>query len=866
MSGIRLHLDFQLGNHGGAAGAQALGVCLLAVHPAAGALGALGLADADGQGRVVNAIANLGAFLGLAPIAGGHDADFCQIHTLAGSLQGSVVGAQGHMGLQGLADTLVGTGLLKNAVDVLPELHDDVPLLHGGIVQSVTFKALGHLVQQYVAVIVTVPVGHGLPDLITGEGQNGREQLCQCVQNQEQGALGGAAAQAVLLLAVQPILQDIQVEGGQLHHAEIVDGVGDHMVLVAHVGLTAQLYQLVQLGQGPAVQLFHLFHGNQVVGVELVEVAQAVPGGVAEFQVVLGDLLEDLLGAAHIGMVVGGGGPQADNIRAEVLNEVGRIDAVAQRLVHGPALTVYGPAVGQHLFEGGALIQRANGGQKGRLEPATVLVRALQIHVGGPQLGGAVHQGSVVGGAGVEPAVQSVLLLVEFLAAAVGAGEALGNQLHGFLLKPDVGAELVEQLGQLLNGFGGGHGLAAVAAVEHGDGQTPAALTGNAPVGPLPDHAGHPILTPGGIPLDVLDGFDGLILKRLHGAEPLRGGPEDDGLLTAVVVGVGVDNFLGGEQHAAFLHVRQNDGIRLFGLEPCVLARVVGVAAVVVHGHHQLHAVAHAGLVVVSAEAGGSVDTARAGVHGDVLGVDQPGGLVHEGVLSQHIFEEGTGVGGENLVILKTADLHDLAHQGLGHDIGFAVVRLHQGVLLPGMQADGQVAGQGPDGGGPDHEVSLAQVELAELALIVLHGELDVDSGTGVILVLNVSLRHGGDAVGAPGHGLQALVDIALVEHPAKDLDLLGLKVLVHGAVGVLPVAHNAQTLETRHLLLDEVLGEVLTGLPELGHGQILVQLLLGCLDGTLDGQAVVVPAGDVGGVVAHHGVAADDEVLQGLV
>jgi len=89
---------------------------------------------------------------------------------------------------------------------------------------------------------------------------------------------------------------------------------------------------------------------------------------------------------------------------------------------------------------------------------------------------------------------------------------------------------------------------------------------------------------------------------------------------------------------------------------------------------------------------------------------------------------------------------------------------------------------------------------------------------------------------------------------------------LVHGAVGMLPVPHNAQALEAAHLLLDEILCKVCTGLPELGHGHILIELLLGGLDGPLDGQTVVVPAGDIGGVVAHHGMAADDEVLQRLI
>ena len=78
-------------------------------------------------------------------------------------------------------------------------------------------------------------MGHGLPDLVAGEGQDGGEELGQGVQNEPQGGLGGAAQQAVLLLAVQPVLDDVQVEGGQLHHAEVVDGVADDMELVVAV-------------------------------------------------------------------------------------------------------------------------------------------------------------------------------------------------------------------------------------------------------------------------------------------------------------------------------------------------------------------------------------------------------------------------------------------------------------------------------------------------------------------------------------------------------------------------------------------------------------------------------------------------------
>jgi hypothetical protein len=61
-----------------------------------------------------------------------------------------------------------------------------------------------------------------------------------------------------LLLAVEAVLDDVQIEAGQLHHAEIVDGVGHHVELIVIVGLVHLSDQLVELGDGPAVQLQHI--------------------------------------------------------------------------------------------------------------------------------------------------------------------------------------------------------------------------------------------------------------------------------------------------------------------------------------------------------------------------------------------------------------------------------------------------------------------------------------------------------------------------------------------------------------------------------------------------------------------------------
>ena len=131
---------------------------------------------------------------------------------------------------------------------------------------------------------------HCLPDLVTGKGQNGSEQLCQGVNDQEQGGLCAAAAQAVRQLAVQPILDDVQIEGGQFHNAEVIDLVGNHVELVVVIRLAAGFHQSAQLCQRPLVQLFQLICRYQIVGVEAVQVTQTVTGGVAELQVVLCDL------------------------------------------------------------------------------------------------------------------------------------------------------------------------------------------------------------------------------------------------------------------------------------------------------------------------------------------------------------------------------------------------------------------------------------------------------------------------------------------------------------------------------------------------------------------------------------------------
>ena len=93
-------------------------------------------------------------------------------------------------------------------------------------------------------------------------------------------------------------------------------------------------------------------------------------------------------------------------------------------------------------------------------------------------------------------------------------------------------------------------------------------------------------------------------------------------------------------------------------------------------------------------------------------------------------------------------------------------------------------------------------VQVRKLPQVVGHGELHIDRGDGVVMILDLSLGQSGLVLGAPVHGLEALVDVAVPVHFAEDAHLVRLEALAHGAVGMLPVADDAQALEALHLLL----------------------------------------------------------------
>ena len=174
------------------------------------------------------------------------------------------------------------------------------------------------------------------------------------------------------------------------------------------------------------------------------------------------------------------------------------------------------------------------------MEPAAVLVRALEVHVAG------VAQFAVLADAGeaharVEPHVQNRVVLGELAAAALAGPLAFGQAAQQFLGGPGVPgvrAFALEDVGHVEDHVRIEQNLAALFAVEGDDGHAPDALAADAPVGPVLDHRVDAFLTPLRVPLHLFDFGQGLFAQAvlLHADEPLRRGAGDDRFLARLAV------------------------------------------------------------------------------------------------------------------------------------------------------------------------------------------------------------------------------------------------------------------------------------------------------------------------------------------
>ena len=475
-----------------------------------------------------------------------------------------------------------------------------------------------------------------------------------------------------------------------------------------------------------------------------------------------------------------------------------------------------------------------------------------------------------MGRTGVKPHIHDVGVLGPLGSATLLADFACGDNLLGLVLVPGIRALLAEQVADRLDGSIRDVVGAALLAVEGRDGHAPGTLTADAPVVAVAHHAGHAVMAPVGHPGDRVDGLVHVLAELGDGAEPLLGGTEDDGVMAAPAVRVLMLDVQLAHHGTGSGQVGQDGLVGCPDTLTCVLAGQVGQVAAIVHGDGDGHlGVLLADVEVVHAVAACGMNAAGTAFQRDVVAQDDPAFLGQIDVVVTHELELSAADRlAHDLVVLDVAGVHDALDQIGGHDV-VLLADLDEGVLKLAVEADGLVGGQSPGGGGPDHKVGLVHRDavLCQHTVGVLRDmETDEDGIAVVLTVLDLSLSQSGTAVRAPVHGLQALVDVALLGHLAKDLDLACLKLRLQGQVGVLEITDDAQTLELVAHDVDVLGGKLFADLAQLQLGDVLLLVADGGQGLQLDGQAVGIKTGHIGSLIALHVLVTDDDILDDLV
>ena len=506
-------------------------------------------------------------------------------------------------------------------------------------------------------------------DLLGDKGHEGMEQLQNTGEHvakqilRYQVALGVLLGQTALGQFNVPVAEDIP--------CKIVDGSQGNANLEVIQGVYNGGNRLVVLGQNPLVLGGKLFRRRQFDLVNA-QVHTNEAGRVPKLVGKVTSRLHFLVGEAHIvsGRVTRGKG-EAQSVGSVLLDDLQRIDAVAERLGHLAALGVTHQTVNEH-------------GVKGLL--AHVL-KTREDHTGYPEgnnvvaghqdAGGIVflqilgHLGPSHGGEGPqsrrEPGVQHVLILTNGSAALGTGGDILARDRH----------------------------LAAGVTVERGDAVTPPKLTGDTPVKDIV----HPVEVILGkalgnkVDVTALHSLNGGLGKGLHLDEPL-------------VAGHGLHSGAATVANAYVVIVRNHLYKITLCLKICNQRLAAGVA---------IHALVLAGI----------------GIHGGVvvhhLDLLQLVTLTYQEVI-------GVVRGGDLYATGTKADLHivignngDLSANH-GQNEGLADEVLH--ILILGVHGNGGITEHGlGTGGGNLHEAVLALdgiLDMPEVAGLILVLDLGV--------------------------------------------------------------------------------------------------------------------------------------------
>ena len=282
-----------------------------------------------------------------------------------------------------------------------------------------------------------------------------------------------------------------------------------------------------------------------------------------------------------------------------------------------------------------------------------------------------------------------------------------------------------------------------------------------------------------------------------------------------------------------------------------------------------VHAVAAARLEVLDAVRGRAVHDTGAVLERDVIAEINGRCTVVEWMREHDPFERSS------IRRRYAGAFHRVAFQARVHqlfrDDQMPARRAHQCIGEFRVHVQRLVRRYRPRRGRPDHGVKRTVRRRIEregtrefFALACEHQrESDVDRRVDAIFVFDFRFGERTVTIKAPIDRLQTAIQITALEELAEGANLVGLALVLHRRVRMIPIAEHAEALKLRPLPRD-LLGRIRAAEPlRLRRRQVLA---VGLFDLHFDRHAVTVPTRDVGRIEARHRFALDDEVFQDLV
>ncbi len=174
--------------------------------------------------------------------------------------------------------------------------------------------------------------GKELPDLVGGEAEDGGDEAGESFGDAPECGLRAAAAGVVGSEGVEAVLQHVEIERAEVGVYVFVERLVGAVELEVVVGLADFGVELGGAGEDELVERLHRRKRDGVRRwVEVVEVAEEEAKSVAQLAVVVADALHEVFAGGYVFAKVDGGDPETDDLAAEALGDVDRVDAISER-------------------------------------------------------------------------------------------------------------------------------------------------------------------------------------------------------------------------------------------------------------------------------------------------------------------------------------------------------------------------------------------------------------------------------------------------------------------------------------------------------------------------------------------------------